>query len=190
MEGCGSCPQLIQLSHSERGHIIRGIAPSHSQWMNSIRNFIALLGLLLVPHQCWHIFRYGVDLFYRPFDSAPTTMVLENMCYIFAFSNKIVLAMLDLYWKSYPIVGLYSTYLIDLPCIHGIWYYWALKRLPQMSSQKNFWLYIPYNHLLAHSVIKAIWSSELIVSKRDLFLSSASWVLSRLKKLGIHMNLS
>jgi hypothetical protein len=47
-------------------------------------------------------------------------MVLENMCYIFAFSNKIVLAMLDLYWKSYPIVGLYSTYLIDLPCIHGI----------------------------------------------------------------------
>ena len=136
--------------------------------MNSFRNFIALLGLLLVPHQCWHIFRYGVDLFYRPFDSAPTIMVLENMCYIFAFSNKIILAMLDLYWKSYPIVGLYSRYLIDLPCIHRIWYYWALKRLPQMSSQKNFWLFIPYDHLLVHSVIKAIWSLELIVSKKDL----------------------
>ena len=62
----------------------------------------------------------GLEGGLAPVGAAPTIMVLENMCYIFAFSNKIILAMLDLYWKSYPIVGLYSRYLIDLPCIHRI----------------------------------------------------------------------
>lgn len=109
----------------------------------------------------------------------PTIMVLENMCYIFAFSNKIILAIMTFIRKTTVMV---VFQIFDRPSMHP-------RDLILLSIEKDFLKEFLTLYPLPPPPCPQCYQGslvvELIVSKRDLF-SSASWVLSRLKKLGIH----